>query len=445
VDAVEKYLARYAEPEAEIARSIPGSYGAALIVPACQESIALLDGYREAALGVSGRLLVILVVNAGLEANVGVHTANQALLAALGERFPDAERLDRSDVSFLPPARLANDSAFDLLWVDRASQSFRLPEQQGVGLARRIGTDIALGLYRAGKLGSPWLFGSDADAVLPSDYFKVQGDPDAAALLYPFVHVPGGDPDIDQATQLYEISLRYYTLGLAWAGSPYAYHSIGSTFAVGAESYAMVRGFPKRTAGEDFYLLDKLAKLGPLCRVSTEPVRIISRRSERVPFGTGRRVAEIALLAQEGSEQKLYNPEVFSGLNSWLTALERFVSHRDVAELKQELGAARAGLGQRALGAAESLGALDELALAARQSPKAAVLRRRLHTWFDALRTLRLIHGLRDSGSIALPYREALGIAPFTAEVAQIDAPDELARSLAKLELRLGRRVGVTV
>jgi len=29
--------------------------------------------------------------------------------------------------------------------------------------------------------------------------------------------------------------------------------------------------------------------------------------------------------------------------------------------------------------------------------------------------------------------------------VAQIDAPDELARSLAKLELRLGRRVGVTV
>ena len=46
--------------------------------------------------------------------------------------------------------------------------------------------------------------------------------------------------------------MSYYVAGLAMAGSGYAHHSLGSTIAVHAKSYAAVRGYPKRSAGEDF-------------------------------------------------------------------------------------------------------------------------------------------------------------------------------------------------
>lgn len=441
--AVTKYLARYAEREIELARSVGGSYGAALIVPACRESITLLDGYRAAAEALDERLLVILVVNAAADAGPSTHAENERLLRELAARYSAAERL--SDGSSLPPAWRGRDEVFDVLWLDRATSRHRLPEQQGVGLARKVGTDLALALHAAGKLRVPWLFGSDADAELPRDYFACSTASGVAALLFPFTHVPSGDTEVDVATEHYEVSLRYYTLGLGWAGSPYAYHSIGSTFAVDAQSYAKVRGFPKRTAGEDFYLLDKLAKIGPIERVETEPVRIASRRSDRVPFGTGRKVAEIAAATAAGSEQRLYHPEVFAGLNAWLSALERFVAHRDLSGLREDLAGARGSLGPRVLRAVEAAGAFDELALAIRQSPRAEVLRRRVHTWFDALRTLRFVHALRDSGSVALPFREALATAPFTAGVDVTSSPRELTVALAALEKRLPRRTGVTV
>ena len=51
---------------------------------------------------------------------------------------------------------------------------------------------------------------------------------------------------------------------MKYARSPYAFHTIGSTMAVSANHYAKVRGFPKREAGEDFYLLNKLAKVKTL-------------------------------------------------------------------------------------------------------------------------------------------------------------------------------------
>src|SRR5690606_7285065 len=114
------------------------------------------------------------------------------------------------------------------------------------------------------------------------------------ALLFPFRHEGPADEPVTRATELYEASLRYHVLGLAHAGSPYAYHSIGSTLAVQARAYALVRGVPKRSAGEDFYLLDKLAKVAPLLRARGEPVRIRARFSTRVPFGTGPAVARIA-------------------------------------------------------------------------------------------------------------------------------------------------------
>ena len=64
---------------------------------------------------------------------------------------------------------------------------------------------------------------------------------------------------------------RYFQRGLAWARSPYAFHTVGSTMVVHALCYAQVRGVPRRRAGEDFYLLGKLSKLRPLVRLTRRP------------------------------------------------------------------------------------------------------------------------------------------------------------------------------
>jgi hypothetical protein len=280
--------------------------------------------------------------------------------------------------------------------------------------------DLALQLQQLEGVASPWLATTDADAQPPASYFQTLAEvaplaPDGVrrvALTLPFWHTPSGDEAIDRATADYELSLRYYTLGLAAAGSPYAYESMGSSIAVRAEAYAEVRGFPRRNAGEDFYLLDKLAKVGALHRPTCEPIRLRSRTSDRVPFGTGRKVGEIV---QNGGALATYHPRVFELLRVTLAALRRAVALRDAgalpARLAELLEPGTAGAVSSTL---DELQAFDALAEIFDASPNARVRDRRLLTWFDALRTLRFIHLLEGRASLArLPLLQALAQAPF--------------------------------
>jgi len=88
----------------------------------------------------------------------------------------------------------------------------------------------------------------------------------------------------------YEIFLRYWVLGLKYAKSPWAFHSIGSTIVTSTDSYLKVRGMNKREAGEDFYFLNKLAKIGSIDYIRDTCVFPSARSSSRVPFGTGKRI-----------------------------------------------------------------------------------------------------------------------------------------------------------
>jgi hypothetical protein len=222
--AVRKYLARYAEPEAEIAVKLQGSFGHALIVPAYGERESLFALLSSIPGGPRGSVLIVLVLNARADSPAPVHDANQAARERLTRELPAATVLSES-----PPIRAHPLSGGYLLLVDRAMPGHFLPAGQGVGLARKIGNDIALWIRDLRRLGSPWLHNTDADAMLPPDYFEQpEGlDPEAAgAALYFFEHRFDPDPDLALAGRLYEISLRYYVLGLAWAGSPSIHQSM---------------------------------------------------------------------------------------------------------------------------------------------------------------------------------------------------------------------------
>lgn len=414
-----KYLEKYAEPEARYAEQIEQGYGAALVVPLHGEDASFLDDLEPALSAPAERTLLIAVVNATDAAPADTHAQNQRLLERLEARSLHKQELESASGSSAH-ASLGRIGAFDLLLVDRASEGRRFPSDQGVGLARRIGMDLALGLHVRGRVTSPWLGCTDGDARLPVDYFAANAAtaPRApngvrrAALTLPFLHVPSGEQAVDQATDAYELSLRYYTIGLVSAGSPYAYESVGSTIVAQADAYAEVRGFPRRQAGEDFYLLDKLAKLGSIHRPAREPILLRSRRSARVPFGTGARVTE---LVASGTGLSTYHPRVFELLRLTLAALLLGVvelSESSVTDaLARELDPGSVGAVSSAL---DELNAFEALRDCFGASPDARVRKRRFLTWFDALRTLRFIHLVEARASLPrLPILEALATAPF--------------------------------
>lgn len=424
--AYRKYLEKYAEPEARFARQIEQRYGAALVVPLHGEEPSFLRDLEPALLAAPSRALLIAVVNATDSAPSQVHEQNQRLLRELNARLLPAQELT-AEPGIASEGRLGRVGGYDLLLLDRASEGRRLPSDQGVGLARRIGMDLALALYSRQRLESPWLGCTDGDARLPVDYFAQNAAAAArgprgvrrVALTLPFWHVPGGDPVIDAATFDYELSLRYYTLGLAWAGSPYAYESMGSSMVALAEAYAEVRGFPKREAGEDFYLLDKLAKVGGIHRPARAPIELRARRSERVPFGTGARVGQLI----DGRERlTTYHPRVFELLALTLRALVQATFERSEAlvasALQTALDPGSAGAVSSAL---DDLNAFEALRETFGASPERVTRKRRLLTWFDALRTLRFVHLIEGHAGLSrLPLREALAAAPFTASATSL-------------------------
>ena len=87
---------------------------------------------------------------------------------------------------------------------------------------------------------------------------------EASAVSLPFTHRATEDPALSHATLIYELTMHHYVLHLQAIGSPYAFHTLGSSCVIHSHAYAAVRGMPLRNAAEDFYLLNKLAKVGPV-------------------------------------------------------------------------------------------------------------------------------------------------------------------------------------
>ena len=398
--AVGRYLSRHARIEHHIGAEIPGAYAHAVVIPACREPDLgrCLDAVVAASR--STRALVICVVNAREDAGVDTHRENAATL----EQFHCSGR---------PHALCSLSESCDLLVVNRAEQGRYLAEKRGVGTARRIGADIALKLWERGGLSTGWIHSTDADARVPADYF--QSPPDATARVIPFRHRTERT-----ALHLYELSLRLYVLGLARGGSPYAFQTIGSALAFRCEAYAQVGGFPEREAGEDFYLLNKLAKVGPVLRSAADPILLVDRDSDRVPFGTGpgaRRVE--AARASEGGF-RTYDPRSFRALGQWNHQLRRLAIHRAPATVAAEMQR----FDPRVWSCLCDLGVEGALEEAVRNTRTERDLRGRLFRSFDAFRTLRFIHLLRDRVWAQVPWREALRGA---GEAGSFEVPEDVA------------------
>lgn len=323
---ISKYLARHAEPEHKCTQRVVSNFknGAkyCVVIPAFKENDAFLS--RLLRHPNSPELLIIVVINQPESQPYQANPLNVHLYNAIQELGHCTPLGDGATL-----VQHHRGTAF--VAIDRFSEGLEIPSSAGVGLARKIGADIATALYAQHAFTHPVIFSTDADVELPNSYFIDQeaSAPASSAWVYNYSHrnslhgqgtsypsTPLSQSDfapnnIERATLAYEQAIKYYRDGLRWAGSPYAYHTLGSAISISIPHYCMVRGFPKRAAGEDFYLLNKLAKTGQVTSLDNTTITIDARLSDRVPFGTGPAVKSICDLWENSDQYRYYQPSCF--------------------------------------------------------------------------------------------------------------------------------------
>ncbi|NNF66180.1 MAG: hypothetical protein HKM98_01585 [Gammaproteobacteria bacterium] len=264
-----------------------------------------------------------------------------------------------------------------------------------VGLARKLGMDVALMRLAASASGSGVIASLDADCQVDSDYLQAieqayQSDREMVGATVYFEHpVEKTEAALRPAIIDYETHLRCYKQGVEAAGSAYARHTVGSALTVRSKIYAQEGGMNRRTAGEDFYFINKLMKRGRVGEINSTTVYPSARMSRRVPFGTG-----AAMWQRQDSEQLSYAPAGYLKLRDFQGALlDRVLRNQPMAPEFSPF---------------VKTSALNNW-LRKMQSNVAseAAAETQLTRWFDGFRVMKFLNWLSESAHPKVPVRVA--------------------------------------
>lgn len=415
---IQRYLTKYAEPEQKIATEFVEVYcykqlaQLSLVIPCYRELEnldSLLGSISAAANASSVRVLVIIIVNNPLTRSKQAYEENKEFFSRLQSKLLQVKLIASGGRGFF-----GEYENLHILAIDRFSPGYELDPKQGVGHARKIGCDLALSFINLGLLSSQWVFTTDADVGLASDYFFIDQEAqlaDVSVLLTPFKHRCKDSDSQEHRTAMvqYEQYLNHYVAGLKLAGSAYAFHNVGSTICFRAAAYAMVRGFPKKSAGEDFYFLNKMAKVGKVLNRNVQPMVLQGRVSTRVPFGTGRAIAAIISGSQGALKFEGYHPQTFIILKIFLQESHLFFKHRELQHLQQQLKLRLeemdldSEVGYKGSGQVwqdfsnlqDKLGLWEALGSAVRRSTHSSGASKHFEIWFDAFKTMKFIQYIK--------------------------------------------------
>jgi hypothetical protein len=286
-------------------------------------------------------------------------------------------------------------SNLNICLIDASSKGLEMPNKLGgVGLARKIGMDTALKIFDYNSSSKKILICLDADCVIDPNFLteivREFNNRNLSAATVNFMHNIEEDSPTTPAIICYEIFLHYYVLGLKYACSPFAFHTIGSTMICDYKSYIKVEGMNKRKAAEDFYFMEKLAKNYKIEKINSTTVYPSSRSSWRVPFGTGQRVGRF--LSHKQNEYLLYDPVGFDILKAWL----KIFNSNEIKISAQYLKSAREIHPELSNFLLEQNFEKDWNRILNNSANLQQLAKQKLK-WFDGFRTLKLIHHLRDT------------------------------------------------
>lgn len=204
----------------------------------------------------------------------------------------------------------------------------KLPKKHaGVGLARRIGMNLAVQHFLNNENREGIIISLDADCTVSENYFtsicqEYNKNVKLISTVQNVYHrVEGDSVKLENAIRQYELYLKYYSEGLRFIEFPYYYPTIGSSFSVTANAYVKSGGMGRQQGGEDFYFLQKIFPLGEVKYLNNTFVRPLARFSDRVPFGTGPSLQKI--IEEPDSTLKVYSVQSF-------IELKRLIDLKDV-------------------------------------------------------------------------------------------------------------------
>ncbi len=352
---------------------------------------------------------VLVVVNGSEQSSQETHDLNRATLA----RFEQwVAGVDTPGVRFFA--------------VDHP----RLPARHaGVGLARKIGMDEAVNRLARSASGEGVVACLDADCrVEPNylveieQYFRIHPGIQAASIHYEH---PLEGHDNSAAIALYELHLRYYVWALRYAGLPYAHQTVGSSMAVRSEAYCRQGGMNRRKAGEDFYFLQKFSEsLGSITQTCVVPS---PRESSRVPFGTGKAMADARC-----RDQLTYDPRIFDQLRQLLDLTDQ------LARATPGDSSLTAGLTDWLKGFLEQQAFPEALAEIQDNTTDLASFRKRFLRWFNAFRALKCVHFAVDNGYPRVPVPNAAAAMLVRLEI-ELTPEQDSARGLLAIYRQLDR------
>jgi len=403
-DNVQKYLSRYGSVKWRLNAKGNLQYDVAIVVPAIAEYkniITLLNSLAENVFNKNYQVLIIFVINNIISSSDEVKEENHKTLNLL-------KAILNNNSSYHPAIHKFNSSGLSIGLIDASSEGLELPEKTGgVGLARKIGMDISLSIFDYSKAGKKILICLDADCTVEKNYIEEIVNHFNAfninAGVINYEHPLPDDEENVKAIISYEIFLRYYELGLKYAGSQYAFQTVGSAMACDYEAYIKIEGMNKRKAAEDFYFLEKLAKHYKIKKINSTKVFPSARQSWRVPFGTGQRMNRFHSKSQ--NEYLLYDPESFNILKEWL---KLFNSEKDFTgeDYLKEVNKINSEL-CNFLSEQNFKKDWNNIISNSKNNRQLDIQKQR---WFDGFRTLRLIHHLRDTAFSLINMFDALDI-----------------------------------
>jgi len=199
--------------------------------------------------------------------------------------------------------------------------------QTGAGLPRKLGMEEAIRHFNGNK--TEIIVSLDADCLVANNYLteiyrnfnEYRLNSATIQFHHPVEHLDVSDPLRIAATN-YEDYLRYYRCALEFCGYPYPYFTIGSAFAVTAETYLKAGGMGKQQSGEDFYFLQKVFPLGKTRFIDTTCVYPAARISDRVPFGTGPALQK--MLTDNQLSKFTYQIDAFRTLKDFFGRIDLF-------------------------------------------------------------------------------------------------------------------------
>lgn len=299
---------------------------------------------------------------------------------------------EQADIQAINSACLATVRSFESKFKMLVSRQQLPAKKAGVGLARKIGMDEAVRIFKKSENdGAIVCF--DADCRCDENYlteietaYDDEGTQSGIVFYEHQLHRAHHPAIVN-----YELYLRYYIDVLRFTGFPYAYQTLGSCITVRCSMYEKVGGMNTRKAGEDFYFLNKTIPLGGFVEINTTTIRPSDRISDRVPFGTGKAVKEIL----DVEEYAVYHPSTFEDLKLFFSKVDSFWTE-DRWNIPKSLVYFLGDDWQQEITALKGTVSTQEQ------------FRKRFFHWFDAFKILKFVHFARDHFYQDVTLEEAL-------------------------------------